>query len=202
MTIYILHEDPKLCAEILDDKSLGKMIKDIAQALCNVHHLESDYINDIDYFDDNIPLEYSLHATKKRPLTDWSDWPRKCKANYLRLVALGSACAKELIHRFENIKVPCQKYRRVITWALDNIPDLPLAVKYGNGNETRYVLNGDCTPVPLVMPKKYICGDGSRFNTSIEQSYRNWYQSKLRQKPGCFTTWTNRTQPEWLNLES
>lgn len=78
------------------------------------------------------------------------------------------------------------------------------------------------TPFPLVMPKKYI---RDRFPDMIEpedkiQSYRNFYQAKVKQQyirweresnkliggtrylktVHLFPKWTGREKPEWLEL--
>ena len=37
--IYILDEDPKKCAEYLDDRSLDKMINDISRVLAHIHYI-------------------------------------------------------------------------------------------------------------------------------------------------------------------
>jgi hypothetical protein len=69
------------------------------------------------------------------------------------------------------------------------------------------------TPFPLVMPKKFqkmllewIQSESDRLSKyyhkndnyridNIIFAYRNYYQSKVRQKPIC---WTNREKPEWI----
>jgi hypothetical protein len=162
MTICILGT-PEETAQALTDKWIEKMIKDIAQVLCNAHHLQSDYINDPDYFDDNIPLPYSLHAIKKMPLTDWTDWTRECVANYEYLAKLGYFCDYEYFFRFDKLS----KFNKIIHWARDNVPDS----LYGNINvDCRYCDNYDLgifgnacdthalgilSPFPLLMPSKY-----------------------------------------------
>ncbi len=63
MTIFILDHDPKKIAEMLDDKSLTKMIKDVAQVLCDAHEevLQKQYNPEEDL------LEYPKYA-KSLPL--------------------------------------------------------------------------------------------------------------------------------------
>lgn len=113
MTIYILDNDPVKCAQSLDDKSLNKMIKDIAQVLCNVHRkIEFDkhymYVT-------NIPLKPTDWDSK------WSQWARECRANYLYLVDLLETCLGEYSFR----KLPCKfyfKFFNITIWARDNCP--------------------------------------------------------------------------------
>lgn len=226
MTIYILDQDPKLCAEMLDNVSLNKMVKMIAQVLCNVHCV---------LYPENNPL---LKPVKD---CDWLRWARKCKANYLWLIELELKLIDEKDYRAKgNFRFKSQyKSYNGIFFARDNIPDLPRAGKHENGSQTRYILNGDCTPLLLVMPKKYICwmdqisdeGYGYSPNPNIIESYRNWYQAKLKQRhravcaskngwQDChngkmltgyhtspaeevcphFGKWTNRSRPGWLQL--
>lgn len=135
--IYILDEDPKKTAEYLDDRSLGRMIKAIAQVLCNAHHEQSDYIDDPDYFDTNIPLEWDGFILKKTKNSEWSQWARQCRANYLYLVELALSLCRENVERFTNwvtihdldceTKDPREFYKKQLTieWARDNVPDLP-----------------------------------------------------------------------------
>ena len=223
MTIYILYQDPQKTAEYLDDKSLDKQIKDIAQVLCNVHHLESDYINEPDYFDDGIPLDYSLHPIKIRSNQDWVFWARECKANYLYLVELAIHLIKEAVYRKQVFLTNPSKYEKIIFWARDNVPDLPsnchsCALCYNETNEGCKFCQ-KFPVLPLIMPKKYIYDNSYSCHisdpneekeytmNSLTCSYRNYYQAKLhnsmlaylrddKQKP----TWTNRNQPEWIEL--
>lgn len=230
MTIYILDKDPKLCAQMLDDKSLDKMIKSIAQVLCNAHYIDVDHrIKDFyknpsksgghlygekgaitmeNKFEESIPLSESKNC-------EWSEWAYKCKANYLWLVELGLNCIKEYNLRFSLNMHMLQQARHCkhpIEWARDNVPDLPPVVKYENGNQTRYILNRDHTPLPLVMPKKYFKSYPYSL-IHIVESYRNWYQAKMKKLSNCECSeckgmlalhdpqWTNQSRPEWLNLE-
>ena len=203
MSIYILDNNPAECAKMLDDKSLDKMIKDIAQVLCNVHHELSDYINDADYFDDDIPLCWSGHSLKHYKNAEWSSWATECNANYLYLVNLGLACSYEIeIHRKIRSNYN-KKYAEILRWARENIP--------GDFHKCVSVSTLSCLGkcgLPMIMPKKFIklCSDINGDATDnlpefmVIQSYRNYYQAKLRQKPECFTIYTNRKKPEWITL--
>lgn len=211
MTIYILDQDPTLSAQYLDDKSLDKQIKDIAQVLYIVHGRIKFISAGID---------------------TWSKWTSQCKANYLWMVRYGIECTNEFSYRFkkyavfdlgnEKVKYPYDgsyhKYHNIIMWARDNMPELPRIHADGAICADRECKE-DCpaTPFPLLMPKRYIDFVSSNMNHAIP-SYRTYYQAKLRQRiqrcPGCMheqqhgipdpycdnVRWTKRSQPEWVRL--
>src|SRR3954464_3197699 len=97
--IYILDNDPAKCAQMLDDKSLDKMIKDITQALRTVY-LDS-IIHPLDkgrecWNDAVMHLGQGQWVPKEKSNHEkWSIWARECKANYLYLVEMGLACLSE-----------------------------------------------------------------------------------------------------------
>lgn len=198
--IYILDQNLAKSAQALDDKSLDKQIKDIAQVLCNVHWTfkwESKRFNVIAFF---------TEKGKNKTLDQWIGWALECKANYLYLVELGLACVFEWEHRhdekFDNIgwrKQPINKHLKVLRWARDNVPDLPvknekisiplqLTGTGGFGYFPRKV-SYETTQFPLVIPKKYIVAkfdpkdfDKNGHDQSLTiQFYRNYYQDKLKQ---------------------
>jgi hypothetical protein len=153
-----------LPAQELDDKTLDKQIKAIAQVLCNVHHMKDTK---------DIPLQ--LHKTVKT--NDVLNWLLECLANYLKLIDMGLACCEEWEYRFNDIKIkggthyvldndPDKKkikYNRhklqpVVEWARDNMPDLPKYqhTKIAENNNVSWLYNEEqATPFPLVMPEKY-----------------------------------------------
>jgi hypothetical protein len=222
MTIYILNNDPKLCAQYLDDKSLDKMIKDITQILCTVH-----YVNPIT----SGKVSCSFIPLSQGKECEWSQWARECKANYLYLVNLLSTCLNEHFYRFKDKDSMFMsnyiKFENIYNWARDNVPDLSTNRDYFFPGADIYLTNGVITPLPLVMPKKFVDADltdmlnntepGSIFNGTI-LAYRNYYQVKIKQKikacTGCqyelrcndsdnspyCVKWTNREKPSWLSL--
>lgn len=192
MTIYILDNDPAICAEYLDDKSLNRMIKYIAQVLCNVHWMQP-----IDSLNQNIPL-----MPKKNNECKWTQWAKEYKANYNYLVFLGLQLCCEYDYRFFKVKESKKigdhnlifgyghKYYNIIDWCEENIPDLPTRDhEIGCGcSECDNGFRKNITPLPLVMPKKYQMGtiEISTTNQTINDShnrwsilaYRNYYQYK------------------------
>ncbi len=223
--IYILDNDPKLCAEMLYDKSLEKMIKDVAQVLCNVHHITFSAgdrsITNTDHLEGRTIL-------CKEKLFAWVKWGCQCKANYLYLVELGLICIEEYRSRFDTYspyyndkrKVKFNnKYYDIFIWARDNVPDLYQEHTSSCIEFNAYPCDGGCMqgtdlrPFPLVMPKKYITVE-HKGSIAIE-SYRNYYRAKLQFKQTginlceysndcdkCLEAyniqWTNRSKPEWL----
>lgn len=194
MTIYILHESPEITAQMLDDKSLEKQIKDISQVLQHVHKdgYYKNYIN------------------------EWAIWARECKANYLWLVELGLDCTEEWEFRFTYEYGKATKHHKLwntLLWARENIPDLP----YVSG-----LCGSNSTVLPLIMPKKYLTGAaiicGVMDDCDAVLSYRNYYESTLRKRiklcqgccyevkagvedPFCSNVkWTKRDMPGFLNL--
>ena len=224
--IYILDQDLAKSAQALDDKSLDKQIKDIAQVLCNVHeeriakankiienakqggntelqrNMSFYLMEQLIKYDIDPPLKYK---TNKKLLL-WSKWARTCKANYLYLVEYGLVCVFEWEHRhdekFDNIgwrKQSINKHLKVLRWARNNVPDLPvknekisiplqLTGTGGFGYFPRKV-SYETTQFPLVIPKKYIVAkfdpkdfDKNGHDQSLTiQFYRNYYQDKLKQ---------------------
>lgn len=118
MTIYIVYNDTTECANALDDKSLEKMIKEIAQTLCTVHYVFLHFHKEVN--DYKIPLTYKLNKPNYS-FFRWVNWAHECVANYHFLAKLGTQYAKELIYRYggdnTTSKVPSYKYRMAISWA-------------------------------------------------------------------------------------
>ncbi len=129
MTIYILGT-PEETAQALDDKSLDKMIKSIAHALCNICYWSARYgqytpYERSSYYKDDVPLK-----PKGGDIFKWSDWARECRANYLELVTLGLVCCTEYAIRFTPDKdisayaalTKCKSHKlySVIEWAAHN----------------------------------------------------------------------------------
>lgn len=200
--IYILSNDHKETASMLDDKSLDKQIRDIAQVLMSLHVARKTE-------------GYSqFNFTYKK--SKWLDWITQCKANYLWLVGLAEACFDELDYRGLYLpQAKRSKKNKLILfdswlWAIDNVPDLPESKKFN-------IYSGFdiANPIPLIMPKKYIkqCSAvTSPCSSHIIDWYRNFYEAKLLSKDKCYIkgylciyphlkknlTWTNREIPEWL----
>jgi len=106
MNIFVLHQDPKTCAEMHCDKHVIKMIVETAQLLCGAHHMTSDR--------EDIPYRLSH---KNHPC---SVWVRESIQNYQWLVSLGLELCYEYTRRYNKI----HKSQQVIEWCQDNQPQL------------------------------------------------------------------------------
>lgn len=210
MTIFILGT-PEETAKALDDKALDKMIKALAQTLCNAQCELTVFYGG-----------YAMDWKNKPPLggkdinSEWSQWARECRANYLALVKYAKVCCEEWRHRFhctchvfadDDGMFKCghknfHKHHDAIQWCAENVPDLPL-FQPGLSDEltvswTPKELSMLPMPFPLVMPEKYkenIFDNGAQSNIvwATTQSYRNYYSAKLKEP-----IWTRREKPEWL----
>jgi hypothetical protein len=209
-----------LPAQELDDVTLSKQVKAIAIVLCEVHHLIHSRAE--------IPIPFSK-IPYKQWIRDYKNWARTCRANYLKLVEMGAECCSEWIYRFIDMyDIDCvikhrygHKLNHVIEWCELNIPELPV-----NNNSIADPIwsidssDGYITPFPIVMPDKYIeyisstVRQGQPKPVDIEQSYRNYYKSKLpkdcipcnvggsQESCTCYKSpsWSRRTKPEWLEI--
>lgn len=190
--IYILDTNLAKCAQMLDDKSLDKMIKNIAQILCNVHYRQS--VDSETYI--NIPLKPGK-AEGWEFTCKWTKWGSECKANYEYLHKLGWQCLKEKVHRF-GCDREWENYRNIVLWAQDNVPDLPLYKKL--------LSNSSHTPFPLVMPKKYQTFYKNAHEDFPNQNwhivaFRDYYKEKLnRYRKGDLkiSTWTRQEIPYFI----
>lgn len=218
MTIYILDNDPKKIAESLDNRSLDKMIKAIAQVLCNVH-----WTQPIDKMSYKIPL-MSVNSDK----CIWSQWARECVENYKYLVELGLTLDREWENRFSFKYATVTKHHKLfkaLLWARDNVPGLPEVGDYG------YVGSFSITQIPLVIPRRHIknveitnpekCGHIENY----VYAYRNYYLDKLKKgienklskectehdcciyakkgyciKENIKPLWARRNKPDWLSI--
>jgi hypothetical protein len=201
MTIFILDNDLRKSVEYLDDKSLNKQIKTIAQILCDGHW----------------EVYHSCELIGKNL---WREWAKQCKANYLWLIEYAYESGRELFYRHEGKTKIHDKCYPVLEWARENVPDLPAYTKEQD-NISRslypcnkaYKFNYGVSEYPLVMPNKYQSlanYNPENFNPSdhidnIVYAYRSYYKAKydkamlkyLREN-GMLVTWTRREKPEWL----
>lgn len=189
MTIY------PLPPEELDDNTLKKQIKAVAQTLSNIHYLVSFIKKEHKIFDfaPLLPPKFTHNL--------YSLWGKLCRANYLKLVDMGMACCGEYFYRFNSTLGKWSyfhaKYFKILQWARDNVPDLPDVVLKADTNPDipDYLRSPDTwrfkeTTFPLVMPKEYITvanlntetGKLSYLNNdeSMIESYRNYYRAKLK----------------------
>jgi len=96
MNIFVVHEDPKIAAQMLCDKHVVKMILETAQMLCTV----------VSHTGAETPYR-ATHA--KHPCTLWAG---QSKANWDWLVAHGNAMCAEYTKRYGKT----HKSQAIIEW--------------------------------------------------------------------------------------
>jgi len=182
MNIFYLHEDPKICAQMHNDKHCVKMILEYAQLLSTAHRVL-----------DGVPEKVRSSSGRQKTvykLTDDRDgvlysathinhpsavWVRRSYANYAWLHRLLTHLCNEYSYRYDRLhKVEESNLLR----ALYVPPEKLLATR------TTTVFS---EPTPA-MPDEYkVLGD------SIA-SYRNYYVGAKR----AMSRWTDRTMPDWF----
>lgn len=105
MNIFVLHNDPKICAEMHCDKHVVKMIVETAQLLCTAHHMTG-----------SIAQYKATHANHPCAI-----WTRESRNNYIWLSELGLELCREYTCRYNKV----HKSEAVINWCRNNIPELP-----------------------------------------------------------------------------
>jgi hypothetical protein len=151
MNIFVLDENPKVCAAYHCDKHCIKMILESAQLLCSAHWVSGG------------EAPYKL-AHKNHPC---SIWVRESIYNYTFLVQLGLELCKEYTSRYGKV----HKSQSVIEWCNNNYPNIP------NKEQTKFALampeqyKKDC---PVQSYRNYYIGEKSKFATWKNQK-PNWY---------------------------
>lgn len=203
--IYILDKNITRCAQALDDKSLDRMIKDIAHVLCNVHR-------DIE-FDNHYMYVTNIPLPPKAGYEKWSKWARECKANYLYFVDLLCQCITEYHERINyGMKVSAtnntyKKYFPILLWTRSNVPNLDKEINSIENNHIQLRgFNQNYKPFPLFMPKKYILYEiiphplksakGIIGPAALIESYRNYYKAKITKD----AKWTQRAIPNFIKI--
>jgi hypothetical protein len=176
MNIFYLHNDPKVCAEMHNDKHCVKMILEYAQLLSTSHRVldgrltvgrsktgrkQTKYIIDDDR--DNI-LYSTTHTNHPSAI-----WVRQSNANYAWLYQMFGALMDEYSYRYGKTHA-CKKLVNVLSYHPKNIPE------------------GTFTEPTPAMPDEYKAKD------SI-QSYKNYYNGAKTH----IAKWTKRNAPEWFN---
>ena len=108
MNIFVLDQDPKVCAKYHNNKHVVKMILETAQLLCGVHHM----------VESKIEIPYKL-SHKNHPC---SIWARECIENYVWLCDLGMELCLEYTYRYGKTHSTDTKLREALAKLPDNIP--------------------------------------------------------------------------------
>mgnify|MGYP003662717413 CR=1 FL=1 len=180
MNIFLLNENPALCAEQHCDKHVVKMAIEYAQLMSTAHRV----LDGVSYRDKtangssiqrwrhpNSSMENILykasHVNHPAGL-----WVRSSDANYLYLYDLWYKLCKEYTHRYAKEHLTETKLRHPLKLAPKNI-----------GHAHTADING----LPLAMP------DDVK-GKSVVNSYRRYY-NKYKVD---FAIYTEREEPEWL----
>lgn len=217
MAIFILDTKLKESAEALDDKSLDSMIRVIAQVLCQIHFQYIDYhaptTDEASRMAADIPIQAANVFDKRR--NAWANWGYESCANYKYLVEFGLECSDEWTwrrHSSQLLEPEFHKMHSIIEWTHDNMPNLPEFILADKGKNRCNLPIVDkvyfkMTPLPLVMPKKYLYHSSCKEKNEEEYllkyamlSYRRYYSHSLIKNRKVIPTWTRREKPEWLNL--
>jgi hypothetical protein len=178
MNIFYLHNDPKTCAELHNDKHVVKMILEYAQLLSTAHR-----------FIDGIPsIDRGTRTGRQRTsyiLSDSRDsvlyrathinhpsaiWVRHSYENYEWLYKLFIAVLNEYTHRYSKVHATAR--------LIDALAAPPIHIPKGVGFTE---------PTPA-MPDEYkITGNSVR-------SYINYYVGAKKH----LASWKKRQTPEWF----
>lgn len=156
MNIFVLDENPKIAAQMHNDKHVVKMILETAQLLCGVHHTTDTKYGDVPY-----KLSHKNHPC--------SIWARKCIENYIWLCDLGISLCEEYTYRYGKR----HKSQDVIEWCITHTPNIPT-----NGELTKFAL---AMPEECVLDS--VVDSYRLYYIKHKKDISNW---KNRKKPDWF----------------
>jgi hypothetical protein len=173
MNIFVLAEDPSICAKFMVDKHVVKMILEYGQLLSTTHRVVDGQLVKI-----NNKKHYALKDKRESILYKATHinhpcaiWARKCDGNYDWLLLAFDCLAYEYNYRYGKVHATYAKLRD----CLINPPNDIL-------HSTRI------TEFPQCMPDAYkVSGD-------YIKAYRNYY---IKEK-AHIAKWTKRNKPEWF----
>mgnify|MGYP001179787508 FL=1 len=180
MNIFLLHENPTICAEQHCDKHVVKMVIEYAQLMSTAHRvLDGDLYEDRTaagrrikrWRHPNSNMEATLYKASHINHPDGL-WVRSSDANYNYLYNLWCRLCEEYTHRYGRVHLTEEKLKNLLRFAPTNI---------------NHVIQADVHGLPLAMP------DDVKGN-SVVNSYRRYYKKYKID----FAKYTNRDYPEWL----
>jgi hypothetical protein len=177
MNIFYLDNDPKVCAEMHNDKHCIKMILEYAQLLSTAHRfLDGDAIVGLSpsgrkrtTYVLNSALDSILYSATHINHPS-AVWVRQSDANYAWLYRLFGALMDEYTHRYGKIH-SCERLSQALSYRPKNIPVGPFT-----------------EPTPAMPDEVKIPGD------SIA-SYRNYYINNKSH----LANWKKRSIPQWYS---
>ncbi len=155
MNIFVLDQDPKVCAKYHNNKHVVKMILETAQLLCGVHHM----------VESKIEIPYKL-SHKNHPC---SIWARECIENYVWLCDLGMELCLEYTYRYGKT----HKSQDVLEWCITNLPDIP---EIGYTTEHPKAMPDECKTDDVVESyRRYYMMEKKSFCVWKGRSIPEWY---------------------------
>jgi len=116
MNIFILDEDPKICAKYHCDKHVVKMPTETAQMISFVYH-------EREFWNKPIP-EFIMKFSKTHYKHPCSVWIRESLQNFLFSTQLGIELYQEYQYRYNNPEKH-QRAKNIFEFSLQNPPNLP-----------------------------------------------------------------------------
>ena len=180
MNIFLLNENPLLCAEQHCDKHVVKMVIEYAQLMCTAHrYLDGELYGELTdkgrkikrWRHPNTCMEATLYKASHVNHPDGL-WVRNSSANYDYLYDLWFKLCKEYTHRYGRLHLTQEKLEHLLKFAPKNIP---------------FATEADVKGLPLAMP------DDVK-GKSVVNSYRRYYNKYKID----LAKYTNREEPEWL----
>lgn len=155
MNIFVLDENPKIAAQMHNDKHTIKMCVEYAQLLCGVHWMVgSQYV-----------IPYKL-SHKNHPCAIWA---RESIENYVWLCDLGLSLCEEYTHRYGKR----HKSQDVIEWAITHIPNLK---EVGYISEFPLAMPDECKIGNAVHSYiQYYITHKKRFSTWKNREIPSWF---------------------------
>ena len=164
MNVFVLDQDPRVCATYHNDKHVVKMILETAQLLCGVHHMTEQAIGQAT---EQVPYKLSH---KNHPC---SIWARKSLENYIWLCDLGMELSTEYTHRYGKR----HKSQAVIEWCITNLPNIP---ELGYMTEQPKAMPDECKTDDVVESyRRYYIMEKSGFCNWKNREIPNWYKINL-----------------------
>ena len=185
MNIFYLHNDPKICAEMHNDKHCIKMILEYAQLLSTAHRYLDGTPNDIrSATTGRKQVRYILPDGRNDLLYSATHinhpsavWVRQSVSNYMWLSNLLVELCKEYTYRYGKIH-KCER-DGLVQMLHDMVPD-------------NIALTGFTEPTPAMPDDVKIAGNSLA-------SYRNYYISNKQHLASWKGKVNSRNIPEWFN---
>jgi hypothetical protein len=180
MNIFYLHNDPKTCAEMHNNKHTVKMIIEYAQLMSTAHRLiDGEEYTELTANGRNIK-RWRLSDDRESILHKASHinhpsaiWVRQSSTNYYWLFNLWSALMKEYTYRYGK-KHACERLHNYLYFCPTNIAEAPFT-----------------EPTPAMPDEVKVAGD------SIA-SYRSYYINNKKHLANWQGKINSRPVPDWF----